>query len=54
MAFSTTKRGDIPDLKILLNDQKIDKRKRGMKKTISLMTQGHDVSSLFTDVLKCV
>jgi AP-1 complex subunit beta-1 len=49
-----SKRDDISVLKIELNNQKLDIRKSAVKKVIGSMTLGKDVSSLFTDVLKCV
>ncbi|KAL4592554.1 hypothetical protein LXL04_005554 [Taraxacum kok-saghyz] len=52
--FSTTKKGEIPELKEELNSQYKDKRKDAVKKTIAAMTVGKDVSSLFTDVLNCM
>lgn len=41
-------------LKLELNNAKVDIRKTAVKKVIGQMTLGKDVSSLFTDVLKCV
>ncbi|XP_013694117.2 beta-adaptin-like protein C [Brassica napus] len=52
--FSTTKKGEIPELKEELNSQYKDKRKDAVKKVIAAMTVGKDVSSLFTDVLNCM
>lgn len=52
--FTTTKKGEIHDLKIELNDQRPDKRKDAVKKVIAAMTVGKDVSSLFPDVLNCM
>ncbi|GJW82115.1 beta-adaptin-like protein C [Tanacetum coccineum] len=54
--FSTTKKGEFPELKHELNSQYkgIDKRKDAVKKVIAAMTVGKDVSSLFTDVLNCM
>ncbi|KAL2516754.1 Beta-adaptin-like protein C [Abeliophyllum distichum] len=49
--FSTTKKGEIPELKEELNSQYKDKRKDAVKKVIAAMTVGKDVSSLFTDVV---
>jgi vesicle coat complex subunit len=49
-----SKRDDISVLKIELNNPKLDIRKSAVKKVIGSMTLGKDVSSLFTDVLKCV
>ncbi|GMI96232.1 hypothetical protein like AT4G23460 [Hibiscus trionum] len=52
--FSTTKKGEIPELKEELNSQHKDKRKDAVKKVIAAMTVGKDVSSLFTDVVNCM
>ncbi|KAJ4975158.1 hypothetical protein NE237_000264 [Protea cynaroides] len=52
--FSTTKKGEIPELKEELNSQYKDKKKDGVKKVIAAMTVGKDVSSLFTDVVNCM
>lgn len=52
--FSSTKKGEIPELKADLNSLKEEKRKDAAKKVIALMTVGKDVSMLFTDVLKCI
>ncbi|XP_031259500.1 beta-adaptin-like protein C [Pistacia vera] len=52
--FSTTKKGEIPELKEELNSQYKDKRKDAVKKVIAAMTVGKDVSSLFTDVVNCM
>ncbi|PIA56690.1 hypothetical protein AQUCO_00700804v1 [Aquilegia coerulea] len=52
--FSTTKKGEIPELKDELNSQYKDKRKDAVKKVIAAMTVGKDVSSLFTDVVNCM
>ncbi|KAJ6826811.1 beta-adaptin-like protein B [Iris pallida] len=52
--FSTTKKGEIPELKEELNSQYKDKKKDAVKKVIAAMTVGKDVSSLFTDVVNCM
>ncbi|CAA7394837.1 unnamed protein product [Spirodela intermedia] len=52
--FSTTKKGEIPELKEELNSQYKDRRKDAVKKVIAAMTVGKDVSSLFTDVVNCM
>jgi len=52
--FSTTKKGELHELKEELNDQKEDRRKDAVKKVIAAMTVGKDVSSLFPDVLNCM
>ncbi|GAA0171595.1 membrane traffic protein [Lithospermum erythrorhizon] len=44
--FSTTKKGEIPELKEELNSQYKDKRKDAVNKVIAAMTVGKDVSSL--------
>uniref|UniRef100_A0A2P2JS29 Beta-adaptin-like protein n=1 Tax=Rhizophora mucronata TaxID=61149 RepID=A0A2P2JS29_RHIMU len=52
--FSTTKKGEIPELKEELNSQYKDKRKDAVKKVIAAMTVGKDVSLLFADVVNCM
>lgn len=52
--FSTTKKGEIPELKEELNSQYKDKKKDAVKKVIAAMTVGKDVSMLFTDVVNCM
>ncbi|KAJ9549870.1 hypothetical protein OSB04_022413 [Centaurea solstitialis] len=52
--FSTTKKGEIPELKEELNSQYKERRKDAVKKVIAAMTVGKDVSSLFTDVVNCM
>ncbi|KAE8732963.1 putative transcription factor KAN2-like [Hibiscus syriacus] len=52
--FSTTKKGEIPELKEELNSQYKEKRKDVVKKVIAAMTVGKDVLSLFTDVANCM
>ncbi|KAL8481908.1 hypothetical protein ACS0TY_028158 [Phlomoides rotata] len=52
--FSTTKKGEIPELKEELNSQYKDKRKDAVKKVFVAMTVGKDVSSLFTDAVNCM
>ena len=49
-----SKRDENAILKSELNNAKLDVRKAAVKKVIGAMTVGKDVSSLFTDVLKCV
>ena len=51
---TTSKRDDIHVMKTELNNAKLEIRKAAVKKVIYSMTLGKDVSSLFTDVLKCV
>ena len=50
----SSKRDDIALMKAELNNPKLEIRKGAVKKVIGQMTLGKDVSSLFTDVLKCV
>ncbi len=50
----SSKRDEIALLKTELNSVKLPQRKTAVKKVIAAMTVGKDVSSLFTDVLKCV
>jgi len=52
--FTTTKKGEIHDLKQELHDPKPDRRKDAVKKVIAAMTVGKDVSALFPDVLNCM
>ncbi|GBG29232.1 AP-1 complex subunit beta [Hondaea fermentalgiana] len=52
--FSTTKKGEMHELKEELNDQKADRRKEAVKKVIAAMTVGKDVSQLFPDMLNCM
>jgi AP-1 complex subunit beta-1 len=53
-SMSSSKRDDIALMKTELNNPKLEIRKGAVKKVIGQMTLGKDVSSLFTDVLKCV
>lgn len=50
--FSTTKKGELHELKNELCSLDKDKIKEAVKKTIASMTVGKDVSSLFIDVVK--
>jgi len=52
--FSTTKKGEIPELRNDLASLKENVKKEAVKKVIALMTVGKDVSKLFPDVLKCI
>eukprot|EP01135_Chromosphaera_perkinsii_P001441 Nk52_evm9s169 gene=Nk52_evmTU9s169 len=52
--FSTTKKGEIYELKAELNADKKHLRKEAVKKVIASMTVGKDVSSLFPDVVNCM
>ncbi|KAK6941201.1 Clathrin adaptor, alpha/beta/gamma-adaptin, appendage, Ig-like subdomain [Dillenia turbinata] len=52
--FSTTKKGEIHELKEELHSQSKEKRKDAVKKVIAAMTVGKDVSPLFTDVVNCM
>jgi vesicle coat complex subunit len=52
--FTTTKKGEIYELKSDLNSDRKDKKKEAVKRVIASMTIGKDVSSLFADVLKCM
>lgn len=52
--FSTTKKGEIHELKEMLASNKEDKRVEAVKQVIAEMTDGKDVSVLFTDVLNCM
>eukprot|EP00755_Sulcionema_specki_P011535 Sspe_Gene.7767::Locus_2635_Transcript_2_3_Confidence_0.500_Length_2088::g.7767::m.7767/K12392/AP1B1; AP-1 complex subunit beta-1 len=50
--FTTTKRGELHELKEDLNSSDKDRQKSAVKKIIAMMTLGRDVSQLFTDVVK--
>lgn len=52
--FSTTKKGEIHELREELRSQSKDKKKDAVKKVIAAMTVGKDVSMLFTDVVNCM
>jgi len=52
--FSTTNRGELFELKQLLNSQSSRSKREALKQIIASMTIGKDVSSLFTDVLNCM
>jgi len=52
--FSTTKKGEIHELKEELRTLDRGKRKGAVKKVIAAMTVGKDVSMLFPDVVNCM
>lgn len=52
--FTTTKKGEIFELKNELNSDKKEKKKEAVKKVIASMTVGKDVSALFPDVVNCM
>ncbi|VDP70476.1 unnamed protein product, partial [Echinostoma caproni] len=52
--FTTTKKGEIFELKAELNSERRDKKKEAVKKVIASMTVGKDVSALFPDVINCM
>jgi len=52
--FTTTRRGEIPELQGELNSNKQDRKQDAIKKVIAAMTVGKDVSSLFPHVIKCM
>ncbi|XP_059165905.1 AP-1 complex subunit beta-1-like isoform X2 [Physella acuta] len=52
--FTTTKKGEIFELKAELNSDKKEKKKEAVKKVIASMTVGKDVSALFADVVNCM
>ncbi|CAG0901274.1 unnamed protein product [Darwinula stevensoni] len=52
--FTTTKKGEIYELKSELNSEKKEKKREAVKKVIASMTVGKDVSSLFPDVVNCM
>ena len=45
--FTTTKKGEIFELRADLNSDRKDKKKDAVKKVIASMTVGKDVSALF-------
>jgi hypothetical protein len=52
--FTTTKKGEIKELKKELDSPKENVKKDAVKKVIAAMTVGKDVSELFPDVVKCI
>lgn len=52
--FSTTKKGELAELRQDLQGDKRDRKKDAIKKIIASMTVGKDVSSLFPDVVNCM
>ncbi|KAH3761626.1 AP-1 complex subunit beta-1 [Pelomyxa schiedti] len=52
--FTTTKKGEIHDLKEDLNSGREDRKVDAVKRIIAAMTEGKDVSVLFTDVVNCM
>ena len=52
--FTTTKKGEIHELKEELSSPKEEKRKDAIKKVIAAMTVGKDVSMLFMNVVNCM
>ncbi|XP_071448784.1 AP-1 complex subunit beta-1 [Hetaerina americana] len=52
--FTTTKKGEIFELKSELNNDKKEKKREAVKKVIASMTVGKDVSALFPDVVNCM
>mgnify|MGYP006142316073 FL=1 len=52
--FTTTKKGEIHELRTALRSSNFNTQKDAVKKVIAAMTVGKDVSSLFTDVLNCM
>lgn len=52
--FTTTKKGEIFEMKADLNSDKKEKKKEAVKKVIASMTVGKDVSALFPDVINCM
>ncbi|KAF6018522.1 hypothetical protein EB796_023171 [Bugula neritina] len=51
--FTTTKKGELFELKAELNGDRKDVQKDAIKKVIASMTVGKDVSQLFPDVINC-
>ena len=52
--FTSTKRGEIQELKDELHSLDKQKKKDAVKKVIASMTVGKDVSTLFPDVVQCM
>jgi len=52
--FTTTKKGEIFELKSELNSDKKEKKREAVKKVIASMTVGKDVSALYPDVANCM
>lgn len=52
--FSTTKKGEVYELKADLIQPKLERKKDAVKKIIAVMTVGKDVSMLFPDVINCM
>ncbi|XP_003384157.1 PREDICTED: AP-1 complex subunit beta-1-like [Amphimedon queenslandica] len=52
--FTTTKKGELAELRADLQGDKRDKKKDAIKKIIANMTVGKDVSSLFPDIVNCM
>lgn len=52
--FTTTKKGEVFELKAELNSEKKEKKREAVKKVIASMTVGKDVSALFPDVVNCM
>ncbi|KAI6655021.1 AP-1 complex subunit beta-1 isoform X1 [Oopsacas minuta] len=52
--FTTTKKGEIAELRIELRSDRRERRKEAVKKVIASMTVGKDVGSLFPDVVNCI
>ena len=52
--FTTTKKGEVHELKQELKTPNKEKKKDVVKKVIAAMTVGHDVASLFPDVVNCM
>ena len=50
--FTTTKKGEIFELRADLNSDRKDKKKDAVKKVIASMTVGKDVSALFPGFLE--
>eukprot|EP00055_Hartaetosiga_balthica_P000189 m.135904 g.135904 ORF g.135904 m.135904 type:complete len:860 (+) comp10300_c0_seq1:96-2675(+) len=52
--FSTTKKGEMKELEVLLHSTKKSDQRDAVKKVIASMTIGKDVSGLFTHVISCM
>jgi len=52
--FTTTKKGEIFELKSELNSDKKERKREAVKKVIASMTVGKDVSALMPDMINCM
>eukprot|EP00614_Pseudopedinella_elastica_P013838 CAMPEP_0172585616 /NCGR_PEP_ID=MMETSP1068-20121228/5030_1 /TAXON_ID=35684 /ORGANISM="Pseudopedinella elastica, Strain CCMP716" /LENGTH=919 /DNA_ID=CAMNT_0013380151 /DNA_START=21 /DNA_END=2780 /DNA_ORIENTATION=+ len=52
--FTTTKKGEVYDLRMEINSSNRETKVNAVKKVIANMTVGKDVSTLFPDVINCI